>query len=90
MLSFISSVVLESGIQPSLADANTKALDRNPESPIRTFGIQESNNDFIRFLKVQRCMSLTEKIVLVKISTKVMHSGKVMSDYMACGPLWVG
>ena len=33
-------------------------------------------------------MSLTEKIVLVKISAKVMHSGKVMSNYMACGPLW--
>ena len=29
-------------------------------------------------VKIQRCMSFTEKIVVGKISVKVMHSGKAM------------
>ena len=31
-------------------------------------------------ITIQRCMGFTEKIVVGKISVKVMHSGKVMSD----------
>ena len=33
---------------------------------------------------LQRCMGFAEKIVVGRISVKVMHSGKVMSDCTVC------